>query len=89
LGLSCATAALRSSKNRRRTFRHSKRQKWLKAYHRFPQQDIDEARAKISYAVARMEQALAEHPYLAGQPIRSPTSTCSPRPSGCRAERRT
>ena len=44
---------------------HSKRQKWLKAYHGFPQEDLDEVRAKISYAVARMEQALAEHPYLA------------------------
>src|SRR5215470_7138916 len=29
---------------------HSKRQKWLKAFHGFPQEDIDEARAKISYA---------------------------------------
>jgi glutathione S-transferase len=45
---------------------HSKRQKWLKAYHGFPQEDIDEARAKISYGVVRMERALAEHPYLAG-----------------------
>jgi glutathione S-transferase len=45
---------------------HSKRQKWLKAYHGFPQGDIDEARAKIRYAVARMEQTLAEHTYLAG-----------------------
>lgn len=45
---------------------HSKRQKWLKAFHGFPQEDIDEARAKVSYAVARMERTLAEHPYLAG-----------------------
>jgi glutathione S-transferase len=45
---------------------HSKRQKWLKAYHGFPQADIDEAREKISYAVARMERALAQHPHLAG-----------------------
>jgi glutathione S-transferase len=45
---------------------HSKRQKWLKAYHGFPQQDIDEAREKISYAVERMERALAQHPHLAG-----------------------
>jgi glutathione S-transferase len=45
---------------------HSKRQKWLKAYHGFPQADIDEARAKIAYGVARMESALAQHPYLAG-----------------------
>ncbi len=44
----------------------SKRQKWFKAYHGFPQQDIDEARERISYSVARMERALAEHPYLAG-----------------------
>jgi glutathione S-transferase len=45
---------------------HSKRQKWLKAYHGFPQADIDEARAKISYCIERTERALAEHPYLAG-----------------------
>jgi glutathione S-transferase len=45
---------------------HSKRQKWLKAFNGFPQEDIDEARAKISYGVARTERALAEHPYLAG-----------------------
>jgi glutathione S-transferase len=45
---------------------HSKRQKWLKAYHGFPQEDIDEARAKIAYGVERMERALAQHPYLAG-----------------------
>jgi glutathione S-transferase len=45
---------------------HSKRQKWLKAYHGFPQQDLDEARAKIAYGVARMERTLAEHRYLAG-----------------------
>jgi glutathione S-transferase len=45
---------------------HSKRQKWLKAYHGFPQEDIDEARAKIVYGVERMERALAQHPYLAG-----------------------
>jgi glutathione S-transferase len=45
---------------------HSKRQKWLKAYHGFPQGDIDEARAKIAYAVERMERTLADHPYLAG-----------------------
>jgi glutathione S-transferase len=45
---------------------HSKRQKWLKAYHGFPQADIDEARDKVSYAVERMERALAQHPHLAG-----------------------
>ncbi|HEY4405427.1 MAG TPA: glutathione S-transferase family protein [Xanthobacteraceae bacterium] len=45
---------------------HSKRQKWFKAYHGFPQEDLDEARAKIASGVARMEQALAEHRYLAG-----------------------
>jgi glutathione S-transferase len=45
---------------------HSKRQKWLKAYHGFPQEDIDEARAKIAYGVERMERALADHPHLAG-----------------------
>jgi glutathione S-transferase len=45
----------------------SKRQKWFKAFHGFPQQDIDEARERIAYAVARMERALAEHPYLAGE----------------------
>ena len=44
----------------------SKRQKWLKAYHGFPQEDIDAARAKIVYSVERMERALAEHPHLAG-----------------------
>jgi glutathione S-transferase len=45
---------------------HSKRQKWLKAYHGFPQQDIDEARQKVTYAVERMERALAQYPHLAG-----------------------
>jgi glutathione S-transferase len=45
---------------------HSKRQKWLKAYHGFPQADIDEARNKVSYAVERMERALAQHLHLAG-----------------------
>ena len=45
---------------------HSKRQKWLKAYHGFPQDDIDEARGKITYGVERMERALKEHPDLAG-----------------------
>jgi glutathione S-transferase len=44
----------------------SKRQKWFKAFHGFPQQDIDEAREAISRAVGRMECALAGHPYLAG-----------------------
>src|SRR5580704_11429346 len=44
----------------------SKRQKWFKAFHGFPQQDIDEAREAISRAVGRMECALAEHPHLAG-----------------------
>jgi glutathione S-transferase len=44
----------------------SKRPKWIKAYYGFPQEDIDEARAKISYGVARTERALAEHSYLAG-----------------------
>src|SRR5258708_21336919 len=45
---------------------HSKRQKWLKAYHGFPQEDIDAARETIVYSVERMERALAEHPHLAG-----------------------
>ena len=45
---------------------HSKRQKWFKAYHGFPQEDIDEARRMIAYSVARMERALADHPHLAG-----------------------
>jgi glutathione S-transferase len=45
---------------------HAKRQKWLNAYHGFPQADIDEARAKIRYGVERMERALASGPYLAG-----------------------
>jgi glutathione S-transferase len=45
----------------------SKRQKWFKAFHGFPQQDIDEARERIAYAVARMERALAAHAYLAGE----------------------
>jgi glutathione S-transferase len=45
---------------------HSKRQKWFKAYHGFPQEDIDEAREKIAYGVERMERALADHPHLAG-----------------------
>jgi glutathione S-transferase len=45
---------------------HSKRQKWLKAYHGFPQEDLEEAREKIVYAVERMESALAQHPHLAG-----------------------
>jgi glutathione S-transferase len=44
----------------------SKRQKWLKAYHGFPQADIDEARRMIAYSVERMERALADHPHLAG-----------------------
>lgn len=44
----------------------SKRQKWLKAYYGFPQEDLDEARRVISRAVARAETALAEHPFLAG-----------------------
>src|SRR5215475_4607737 len=44
----------------------SKRQKWLKAYHGFPPQDIEEARERIAWSVARMEHALATHPYLAG-----------------------
>jgi glutathione S-transferase len=44
----------------------SKRQKWFKAFHGFPQQDIDEAREAIARAVGRMECALAEHPHLAG-----------------------
>src|SRR5437016_5519018 len=33
----------------------SKRQKWRKAYHGFPPEDLAEARAKISYGVAHME----------------------------------
>src|SRR5262249_58249816 len=41
----------------------SKRQKWLKAYHGFPQADLDEARTKITYGVERTERALSEHPY--------------------------
>jgi glutathione S-transferase len=45
---------------------HSKREKWLKAYHGFPQEDLDEARAKIADGVERMERVLAEHSYLAG-----------------------
>jgi glutathione S-transferase len=45
---------------------HSKRQKWLKAYHGFPQGDIDEARARIAYCVERMERTLADHLHLAG-----------------------
>jgi glutathione S-transferase len=45
---------------------HSKREKWRKAYHGFPQEDIDAAREKITYSVTRMERALAEHPHLAG-----------------------
>ncbi len=45
----------------------SKRQKWLKAYYGFPQEDLDEARRMISYSVERMERALAEHPYLSGR----------------------
>jgi glutathione S-transferase len=44
----------------------SKRQKWLKAYHGFPQDDLDEARKQIARAVALAETALAAHPYLAG-----------------------
>jgi glutathione S-transferase len=44
----------------------SKRQKWLKAYHGFPQADIDEARRMIAYSVERMERSLADHPHLAG-----------------------
>jgi len=44
----------------------SKRAKWTKAYHGFPQEDIDEARERITFAVARAERVLAEHPYLAG-----------------------
>jgi glutathione S-transferase len=44
----------------------SKRQKWLKAYHGFPQQDIDDAREQIRTAVERAEEALAAHSYLAG-----------------------
>jgi len=44
----------------------SKREKWFKAYYGFPQEDIDQARERVSYAVARMERVLADHPYLAG-----------------------
>jgi glutathione S-transferase len=44
----------------------SKRQKWLKAYNGFPQEDIGQARLGISRAVDRAEQVLAEHLYLAG-----------------------
>jgi glutathione S-transferase len=44
----------------------SKRQKWLKAYNGFPQEDIDEARKQIARAVALAEKALAQHAYLAG-----------------------
>jgi glutathione S-transferase len=45
---------------------HSKREKWRKAYHGFPQEDIDAAREKITYSVARMERVLAQHLHLAG-----------------------
>jgi len=45
---------------------HSKREKWLKAYHGFPPEDLEAARGKISYGVRQTEQALAEHPFLAG-----------------------
>src|SRR4029077_873913 len=44
----------------------SKRQKWLKAYHGFPQEDIDEARKQVARAVSLAEKALAAHHYLAG-----------------------
>ena len=44
----------------------SKRQKWLKAYHGFPQEDVEEARKQIARAVTLAEQALAAHPFLAG-----------------------
>ena len=44
----------------------SKREKWFKAYHGFPQEDINQARERVTYAVTRMERTLAEHPYLAG-----------------------
>jgi glutathione S-transferase len=45
----------------------SKREKWFKAYHGFPQEDIDQARERIGWTVERMERALAQHPYLAGE----------------------
>jgi glutathione S-transferase len=45
---------------------HSKRQKWLKAYHGFPQEDIDEARAEISYR-HRADGAGARGPLLPGR----------------------
>src|SRR5262245_39512183 len=44
----------------------SKRQKWLKAYYGYPQEDIDAAREQVSRAVERAERSLVEHAYLAG-----------------------
>ena len=46
---------------------HSKRQKWLKAYHGFPQEDIDEARAQdCAMRSSGRSGRWREHPYLAG-----------------------
>ncbi len=45
---------------------HSKRRKWLKAYHGFPQEDLEEARDRIKYCVGHIERALAENVHLAG-----------------------
>jgi glutathione S-transferase len=44
----------------------SKRQKWMKAFYGFPQEDIEEARRMIRVSVERAERALAQHPFLAG-----------------------
>jgi glutathione S-transferase len=45
----------------------SKRQKWLKATRTgFSQQDLDEARSKITYGIMQIESTLAKHRYLAG-----------------------
>jgi glutathione S-transferase len=45
----------------------SKQQKWLKAVRTgFSTQELDDARHEITFSLARMERALAEHPYLAG-----------------------
>ena len=45
----------------------SKRTKWLKATRTgFSPGELDEARGKIAYGIERMEDVLAEHPYLAG-----------------------
>jgi glutathione S-transferase len=44
------------------------RQKWLKAGRTgFSVQELDDARGKIAYSIAQMEQALTTHRYLAGE----------------------